>query len=66
MNGDDKHWAELHDLHVKKLERVNGCNAECRWLLVLVVKFMEVLVQEGDVVDAVVPISEIVLDRWNL
>lgn len=66
VNRDDEHWAELHDLHMKELERVNGCYTECRWLLVLVVEFMEVLVQEGDVVDAVMPVREVVLEKWNL
>lgn len=61
VNGEENHRAHEYCLHMDELERVNGCDAKSSGLLVLVVKLVEILVEEGQVVEPVVPVGEIIL-----
>ena len=63
MDGDEEHGGDEDGLHVHELDRVDGRHGERRRLLVRVVELVEVLVQEGGVVDAVAPVGQIVLGR---
>lgn len=46
VDWEENHGADENTLHVKKFNRVNCCHAKGCWLLVLVMKFMEVFVEE--------------------
>ena len=54
MNGEEKHGRELDNLHVNELERMDRSNAKCSRLLVFVVQFVKVLVNEWQVIEPVV------------
>ena len=60
MDVHQEHWGDVDHLNVQELDGMDGGDAEGRGLLVGVVELVEVLVQEGHVVDAVQPVRDVV------
>ena len=61
MSGNEEQRREHYKLHVYELDRVDCRDREGSWLLVRVVKLVEVFVQPRSVVHPVMPIREVVL-----
>jgi hypothetical protein len=61
VDGEQEHWRREHELHVDKLYWMNGSHRKSGWLLVSVVQFVEVFVEERRVIDAMVPVRQIIL-----
>jgi len=57
VDWEEKHWRREHQLHVDKLNRVDGRHGESCRLFVFVVQLVEVFVEEWSVVDAMVPVG---------
>lgn len=50
---------------MNNFNRMNGCYRECSWLLILVMQFVEVFVQERNVVSAMRHVGGVVLINEN-
>ena len=61
VNRYDKKGDEKCQLYMYNLHGMNCSNGECSRLFVFVVQFVEVLVEEGRMVDAVQPVRRIIL-----
>ena len=65
MSWHEKERREQYELHVNEFDRMDGRDGEGRRLLVRVMKFVEVLVQERRVIHSVVPVSQVILLPQN-
>jgi hypothetical protein len=56
VDREQEHRRREHELHVDKLYWMNGSHRKSGRLLVLVVQFVEVFVEERSVINTVVPV----------
>ena len=63
MNGEEEHGRHVDGLNVDNLNGVNGRDRERRRLLVRMMQLVKVFIQERPVVDAMRPISQVVLQE---
>ena len=63
MNRHEEHGRNVDELNVDELKGVDGGDGKGRGVFVGVVKFVEMLIQPGCVVNTVRPVCEVILEK---
>ena len=62
IHREEEQGAKHDTLHVKKFKGMNGRDGKCSRLFVSVMKFVEIFVEPGSVIDSVMPVGHIILE----